>query len=194
MFDRTVYMIKQQVGLMKMRRRYDILDPDTGEEIGFAQEKLSGGGVALRMLINRKFLPVTIEIFGEDDDEPLLTLHRGVSFFTSTVKVSDEEGELLGSLKSKLFSLGGGFHVKNAEDVQIADVKGDWKGWNFRMIASNGNEIGTVSKKWAGALKEMFTNADTYMIDLDESLAKNKTAVRLLLAAGLAIDLIYKEN
>lgn len=193
MFDRQTFMVKQQVGLLKVKRCYDILCPETGEEIGRAEEKISGLVFALRMLINKKLLPATFELYAVGDSTPLMTLHRGVALFSSTVTVKDDEGTPIGSLKSKAFSLKGGFTVKNAEGVQIADVKGDWKGWNFKMIAANGTEIGTVSKKWAGALKEMFTTADNYVISLNESVRSNETAVQLLLAAGLAVDMIYKE-
>ena len=56
----------------------------------------------------------------------------------------------VGLFKSKLFSIGGGFHVFDAQKQLIADVKGDWKGWNFGFLAPDGSELGKVTKKWAG--------------------------------------------
>jgi hypothetical protein len=32
----------------------------------------------------------------------------------------------------------------------VAEVKGDWKGWNFTFLSSDGREIGKVTKKRAG--------------------------------------------
>ena len=58
---------------------------------------------------------------------------------------------------SKLVSFGGGFVVYDMEDRQVAEIKGDWKGWNFKFIAVDNVEIGTVTKKWAGIGKELFT-------------------------------------
>ena len=75
----------------------------------------------------------------------------------------------------------------------MAEVKGDWKGWNFKFIGQDGREIGTVTKKWAGIGKELFTSADNYIIALNDG-SSHANAGALLLAAGLAIDIVYKEK
>jgi hypothetical protein len=91
-------------------------------------------------------------------------------------------------------SLGGGFHVLDGMEQPVAEIKGDWKGWNFRFLTPDGVEIGTVTKKWAGIGKEFFTSADNYMISLNEDRAFRPESAPLLLAAGLAIDTVYKEK
>ena len=100
----------------------------------------------------------------------------------------------IGYFKSKLFSIGGGFWMYDTNDVKIAEVKGDWKGWNFKFLDLTGKEIGTVTKKWAGLGKEMFTSADNYMIALTDPTKQDPGAKALLLAAGIAIDTIFKEK
>jgi uncharacterized protein YxjI len=131
----------------------------------------------------------------ERDDTPvLMTLRRGASLLLARVRVLDGMDTEIGLFKSKLFSLGGGFDVLDAQQQPIAEVKGDWKGWNFRFLAPDGAELGRVTKKWGGLGKELLTSADNYVIDLagDRHLPRN-TAM-LLLAAGLAIDIVYKEK
>ena len=56
--------------------------------------------------------------------------------------------------------------------------------------------MGKVSKKlgWAGVVKEMFTSADTFGVEVSEDLADEPMAKMLILAATLAIDLIYKSE
>ena len=54
--------------------------------------------------------------------------------------------------------------------------------------------MGTITKQWAGIGKEFFTSADTYIISINEKLAASSEAKTLLLAAGIALDTIYKEN
>ena len=73
-------------------------------------------------------------------------------------------------------------------------MKGDWKGWNFKMVDSGGRELGTITKKWAGIGRELFTSADNYIIALNDSLQQNPAVIALLLAAGLAIDVVFKER
>src|SRR4029077_15900288 len=96
--------------------------------------------------------------------------------------------------KSKILSMGGGFFVFNDHDQQFAEVKGDWKGWNFKVITHDGQTIGTVTKKWAGIGKELFTSADTYVIALEPGAPDDDPSRILLLAAGLAIDTVFKEG
>ena len=71
-------------------------------------------------------------------------------------------------------------------------MKGDWKGWNFRFLVASEREIGTITKKWAGIGKELFTSADNYIVSFTEAPDPGKAV--LLLAAGLAVDTVYKEH
>jgi uncharacterized protein YxjI len=84
--------------------------------------------------------------------------------------------------------------VFDASERQVAEIKGDWKGWNFRFLTAEGAELGKVTKQWAGLGQELFTSADNYVIALDERLPVAPEAAALLLAAGLAIDTVYNEN
>ncbi len=53
--------------------------------------------------------------------------------------------------------------------------------------------LGVVTKKWAGVGKELFTTADNYMISLSDRAPSGPDHAPLLLAAGLAIDIVFKE-
>jgi uncharacterized protein YxjI len=194
MFDRRSYAVKEHVGLMKLSDTYDIFDAETGEQLGVAREEISTLKKLLRLLINKKLLPTTVVIREGENGPPLLTLHRGVSFLTAKVVVADGQGNELGFFKSKLFSFGGGFHVYDKSGTKSADVKGDWKSWNFRFLAVDGRELGVVTKKWGGLMKEMFTSADNYHIKIADDVPTGGALAALLLAAGLAIDIVFKEG
>ena len=114
--------------------------------------------------------------------------------FRARISVTDQVGREIGRFRSKAFSLGGGFWVLDPQDNRVAEVKGDWKGWNFRFLTEDGQELGKVTKKWAGIGKELFTSADNYMIALDETRKLPPDTSALLLAAGIAIDTVYKER
>jgi len=194
MFDRRSYAVKEHVGMLKLTDTYDILDAETGQKLGVAKEEISTLKTILRLFINKKLLPTTVVIREGEDGPPVLTLHRGVSFLTAKVVVADGQGNQLGFFKSKIFSLGGGFHVYDNAGNKSADVKGDWKSWNFRFLSADGRELGVVSKKWGGLMKEMFTSADNYHIQLAADVPTGGALAALLLAAGLAIDIVFKET
>lgn len=196
MLDRQAYYIREHVGFLKLSDTYDILDPDTQEQLGIAKEKPGTLVHVLRFLLNKKLLPTKVFVYeGSDfnnDANLLFSIHRGIAIFNSTVNVLDENGQVVGWFKSKFFSLGGAFRVFDASGNEVALVKGDWKGRNFRFLDSGGKEIGKIAQHWAGFAKEMFTSADRYVISLNEQPSPGKAI--LLLAAGLAIDTVFKES
>jgi hypothetical protein len=179
---------------MKLTDRYDIFDPDSGKEIGFAEEQISGLVKFMRLLIAKKLLPTTIVIKESEESPPVASIQRGAAFLRAKVTVHDSTGKEIGMFKSKLFSLGGGFTVHDTAGNQIADVSGNWKGWDFTLKDMQGKQLGVVNKQFAGALKELFTSADNYLIKLDESVSSDPGLAALMLAAGLAIDIVYKEK
>jgi uncharacterized protein YxjI len=193
MLDRQRFFIREQVAMLKTVDSYDILDPDTEEVIGQAREEISGLVQALRWIISKKLMPTTI-VIRDADGEELFSIYRPVTFFRSQVEVRNAKGNRIGYFKSKILSLGGGFWVYDNKDRQVAEVKGDWKSWNFRFLTEDGEELGVVTKKWAGLAKALFTSADNYMVSIADDLADDETTKKLLLAAALAIDVVYYEE
>jgi uncharacterized protein YxjI len=194
MLNRRTFFIREHVGLMKFKDTYDILDPETQAQLGTAKETTPGWILLLRFLLNKSMLPLVISINAIDSDQPVLTMRRGFTFLRSKVWIESSNGEKLGYFKSKLFSIGGGFWVYDMKDTKVAEIKGDWKGWNFRFLDDSGKELGLVTKKWGGIGKELFTSADNYLISIND-LGKDQAAYgSLLLAAGIAIDTVFKER
>lgn len=193
LLDRRMFFIKERVAVLKLTDTYDILDPANGTTIGIAKEEPPSWAKFLRLVVNKHKLPTAINIYEGEGAPPVVSVRRGFTFLRSKLQVI-AGGRNLGYFKSKLISIGGGFLVFDANDQQVAEVKGDWKGWNFRFLNKGGREIGTVTKKWAGLGKELFTSADNYIISLNDPGTAHPDTTALLLAASLSIDVVYKEN
>jgi uncharacterized protein YxjI len=194
MLNKRQFLIKERVGLLKLADTYDIFDPQNGQQIGIAKEVGSALMKVLRLFINKRLLPTRVDISERDGGPTLFSIERGFTLLRAAVLVKNAQGQQIGQFKSKFLSLGGGFFVLNPAGQQVADVKGDWKGWNFSFIGQGGKEIGTVTKKWAGIGKELFSSADNYMINISDTQASSPDAAALLIAAGLAIDIVFKEK
>ena len=196
MLGRNTYFIREHVGFMKLTDTYDILDPETQDQLGIAKEKVGGFMKMLRIIVNKRILPTKVFVYEgsdpNDESKVQFCIQRGFTMFRSKVNVLGPDGTLLGWFKSKVWTIGASFRVFDAAGNEVALVKGDWKGWNFRFLDNAQNEIGTITKKWAGIGKELFTSADNYMIALNGQPEPAHAA--LLLAAGLAIDTVYKEK
>ncbi|RSK46758.1 oxidoreductase [Hymenobacter perfusus] len=194
MLNRHAYFIREHIGFLKLKDTFDILDAETQEHLGYATEENPAWINWTRLLLQKHRMPTTVVVRRLSDNVVLLRLKRGWRFFRSRIEVFGSENELLGYFESKILTLGGGFHVYNAHGVRVADIKGNWIGWDFRFLNAAGQELGLVTKKWAGVGRELFTTADNYLISLSDRGTQQPATAALLLAAGLAIDTLYKET
>lgn len=194
MLELQNYLVKEQVAFLKTVDTYDIFDPESGDQVGVAKEVPGALISTLRWFISKKLMPTKVEVREHPEGSLVFTIKKPVKLFRETVEVYDAEDRKIGHFKSKIFSLGGGFYVYDKNDNQFAEVKGKWTGWDFTFVTPEGHQMGKVSKKWAGALKELFTNADTYVVSISDDLADQPIAKMLLLAATIAIDVVYYEQ
>ena len=196
LLNRKTFFIREHVGMLKLSDTYDILNPGTQQHLGIAKEKPGALIHILRFIVNKSMLPTAVFVYEGNDPENesklLFCIKKKFSIFRPVVNVIDPSGKVVGWFKSKAFSLGGAFRVFDSNGREIALVKGDWKGWNFKFTDNSQKEIGTITKKWAGIGKELFTSADNYMISIGED--TNPNHAMLLLAAGLSVDTVYKEK
>ncbi len=193
LLDKKTYLVKERVAFMKLTDVYDIFDAATGQQIGIAKEEPSSLAKYLRIIISKKLMPTTVNFYENEGGRVVLSIKRGVALFRPRVNVT-RDNQPIGTFQAKAFSLGGAFRVFDTQEREVALIQGDWKGWNFVMKSGTGEELGRVTKKWAGIGKELFTTADNYVIDLAPRAAADPNTGPLLLAAGVAIDTVFKEK
>src|SRR5262249_39101964 len=136
MLHLRTFFVKEQVAFLKLADTYDIFNPETGEQVGVAKEEPGTFIKVMKLFINKKLLPTSVFVYPTGQQQALFRIRRGVAFLRTKVTVLGADGGLLGYFKSKMFSLGGGFYVYGADDQQMAEVKGDWKGWNFQILGN----------------------------------------------------------
>lgn len=194
LLDHQRFFVKEQVAFFKTTDAYEILDPDTNTSIGHAREEPGTLVKTLHWFVSKKIMPTRANVYEADGATPVFSIRKPVTIFRSRVDVLDGEGELVGYFQSKLLTIGGGFWVYDKSDKQIAEVKGKWTGWEFKFLTPEGHELGMVTKKWAGLGKELFTSADNFIVSISDDVADQPVAKMLLLAATLAIDMVYYEQ
>lgn len=104
----------------------------------------------------------------------------------------DGNDRVVGYFKQKLFSIGGKFDVLDANETVVCTLKGKWTSWDFRFTQGD-TEFASVSKKWAGLGKELFTSADNYMLSINDAIAADDRRRILIMAAVMCIDMVLKE-
>ena len=191
MLDRTTFLIREHVGFGRLHEVFDILDPATGEQLGQAKEETSVLVKLLKLVMNKNALPFKIIVRDAQGGE-IVEMRRPFTFVRSMVSVYDAQGQRLGYFRQKVFSMGGQFDFYDDGDNPVATLKGDWKGWNFTFTTPEGQQLGVVTKKWAGIGKELFTSADNYIVDISPEAGAGLAP--LLLAGAIAIDMVLKES
>lgn len=189
-FEGQTYFIDEKVNFFKFENQYHVFN-ERGENIGSINQRLSAGAKALRLLLNKAMLPFKLEI--KDSNGVLMaTISRGWTFWMSKINISSGDNKMIGSVRQKFKLFKPTFKIFNHEEQQVAEITGDWKAWNFVINNESNAQIGTISKKWAGAMKEIFTTADKYVVSLDPSYSNmNKIIV---LSAAITIDMVLKES
>ena len=190
--QRNLFVVKEHVGMFKAANNFDILDPETGDEVLHCREdRLGALTKMLRFTDYKRNTPFDIEV-RTPEGESVIGVKRGISIFLSKVDVHDGDNERVGGFRQKLFSIGGAFDVLGSDDQPLCHLKGKWTGWNFRFIAQD-TELAHVSKKWAGLGKELFTTADTYVLEIADVVPADNPVRMLILGAVLCIDMVLKE-
>ncbi|MEE8450271.1 MAG: phospholipid scramblase-related protein [Thermoguttaceae bacterium] len=190
--QRNLFLVKEHVGMFKAANNYDVLCPETGEELLHCREDHLGMFTKmLRFTDYKRMTPFDIDI-RTPSGESVINVRRGISLFLSKVDVHDENGERIGGFKQKLFSIGGAFDVLGHDDQPICSLKGKWTGWDFRFMAGE-TELAHVTKKWAGLGKELFTSADNYILSISPEVPPENPVRQLILGAVMCIDMVLKE-
>jgi uncharacterized protein YxjI len=190
--DQKLFLVKEHVGLFKAANNYDIYDPQNGQIVMHCREPNLGRITRiLRFTEYKRRTPFDVHVTTPEGD-PVLRATRGVTFLRSIVSVHDEQDQVIGRFRQKIFSIGGAFSVLDENDNVLCQLKGKWTGWDFRFEAGN-RELAHVTKKWAGLGKELFTSADNYVLQIADVVPPGNPVRQLILAAVLCIDMVLKE-
>jgi hypothetical protein len=159
-------VVSEMLG-MKVTDTFDIFDPETGRQLAFAQEEVSGWNKTLRYAISRHFLPTCLVVRKHPTGEVVFAIRKGVSLLRDHFRVLDGSGNYLGYYMSKIFTISGGLWVYDKHDDLFAEVKGKWTRYEYQFITNAGTEVGIVSKRWSGLAQELFTTADHYVVSIN---------------------------
>ncbi len=190
-FDSNDYFIDEKVNFFKFENTYKVYN-DNGEDVGTINQKLTTGQKILRLFLKKPMLPFLLEI-RNSQDQLEASITRGWTFFLSKIEVKDGNGEVVGIIKQKFKFFKPTFKIYDQAEQLIAEISGDWKAWNFTIFDALNNQIGSISKKWAGAMKEIFTSADKYNVHIDAIYANQKNKIAIL-ASAITIDMVLKES
>lgn len=174
------------------RNQYLIFD-QSGAPCGTVVEQ----GTGLLAILKRWFLkshrPFLINV-SDATGKVLLMFSRPFFFFFSDIEVRVPNGPLLGTAHRRFGIITKIYDLKDANGQNFAQIRSSiFKIWTFSVRDGLGNEVARISKKWSGALKEYFTDADNFMIEFG---SKQWTAAQraVIFATAISVDFDFFEN
>jgi uncharacterized protein YxjI len=193
LLNRSVLVIEQKPKLIEMTNEYRILD-ESGNSVGaIRQEGQSKARKLLRLVTSvDQFLTHRLTVYDANGGR-VLELVRPAKVLKSTVQVLDGEGRESGRIVQqnvvgkKHFALEG----PNGDVLGSIDAE-NWRSWDFAIHDASGAEVGRITKKWAGILREGFTTADRYLLHIPGEV---RPELRLLMvASATGVDTALKQD
>jgi hypothetical protein len=177
--------------------RYVFIDPDSGEEMGGADESSGGFGGFLCRAFLGPARPLGLAIT-DPAQGVWMEARRPFSPLgfvkPPTLTVNWNHGMLGTVTRIWPLVLRRRYRVSVANDFG-SDLIVDgslFKPWTFPIL-KNGRSAGFIQKKWSGVGRELFTDADNFLVRFDDP-DLDVGERRLLVAAALAIDYDFFEK
>ncbi|MCK4935523.1 MAG: hypothetical protein KAR84_01610 [Elusimicrobiales bacterium] len=142
-------------------------------------------------LLLKGWRPLVLHILSTEG-KPVLKNIRPFKFYFHEMRISQANGQYLGTVKKEFSLLSKQFTVKDAQGIEIFRIHGPlFHPWTFTIL-KNDIEVGKIIKKWSGMGKEIFTDADNFNITFPQGIDANQKAI--LLGALFLIDLLHFEQ
>ncbi|MCX6118627.1 MAG: phospholipid scramblase-related protein [Proteobacteria bacterium] len=174
------------------RNQYLVFDHD-GAPSGTIVEQGRGFLHFLKRLILKSHRPFCIKFIDATGKDTIL-LHRKFHFFFSHTDVSVPNGPIIGSVRQKFSVLNKVYDLTDQNQQVFARISSSrFKIWTFAVRDLEGQELARISKKWAGAIKEFFTDSDNFLVDFGNYpwSPQNRS---IIAAAAICADFDFFEN
>jgi uncharacterized protein YxjI len=193
LFKRNLLVISQKAKLIELTDEYRVRDEE-GNDIGYIREEgQSTLKKAARLLTDLdQFFTHRLAMYDKDGTK-VVELLRPRKIMKSRVEITDGEGRPVGVIVQQNVLGKKKFGLQSATGEQLGRVNAEnWRAWDFAIEDMTGQEVGRITKKWAGLLKEGFTTADNYVLEITGQVSDDLRLMMLGSAAG--VDLALKQD
>jgi uncharacterized protein YxjI len=172
------------------KNSYAVFDEEGNHTL---QVKEEGSGVVsvIKRLLLRQMRPFKSVVYDNPIPKPILHLQRPFRFIFHELNVAAPDGTPMGTVVRRWTWFRRRYEVLDAQGAVVAELFGPiFSPWTFH-VRVNGNEVGSIRKKWSGGMKEIFTDADNFAVTFDSI---NDPALKaLVFAATVLIDVVHFE-
>jgi len=173
------------------RNKYKILD-ENKRPVAFAAEESKGlSGFLFRQFLGH-WRTFKVSIYDENQQK-IYALNFPFRWFFKTLIVTDVKGKRLGHLQERFAIFRKKFDVYDSNNKVVARINSSFfRFWTFEFKRST-RSIGKIQKKWSGAISELFTDRDNFVMTYTDKTLPTETKA-LMLATCIMVDIIYFEK
>lgn len=191
----TSIIIRQRKELAELfgfetRNKYEILD-SRGNLLFYCAEMQKGiAGFLLRQFFGH-WRSFELHFFNPQKQITWIAKHP-FRFIFQRLDITSQADGPMGNVEWKWGLLRKRFALHDLQtNKHMAIESGFFSFWTF-PIFYEGREIGKIQKKWSGALKEIFTDADNFLVEFSSDLTDRER--KIILSAAILVDLNYFEK
>ena len=185
LFTAPVLLVEQPRHLYSHEGHYEVLS-ESGHPLAYVNEHMSAWSHR-----QDAHHPHRFTIYGPDG-HPLLTLDKPWDRGRPYIHVTGPHGEPYGSIVQDRAFMGSRFRLNDPRGHTIAEIRGDWGGWDFTILDHHGTEIARIGKEHPGLTGGFFTTEDRYALEFAYDLPWPLR--RLVLGAAITIDVLLHER
>ena len=184
------YHIHEAIGATSVNESYMISDPESGCGLAAVDEKTGIGVKIGKAFLDKALLPVKLEMISSEGSL-ILEMYQPVSIIKPVFTVKTAEGRILCSLKSNS-CFKPLIEVLDERGQLLGKISGDWRRSDFDFKDISNKSIATIKHCFGGFLREAFTTADDYDIEMLAETADSSLAL-VTIASTIAIDIWFHE-
>jgi uncharacterized protein YxjI len=169
------------------KNKYAVSDIQ-GQQLYFAAERKGSLLARLFLKANRPFYLAILD----NEGQTKMSVRRPFRFFFHEATVSDSDGKVLGIIKKNFSIISKKYTLFDQRGKELYTLNGPLlKPWTFH-IRKQSDDVGKITKKWSGLLKETFSDADNFGIEFPTNIDNETKA--FLLGTVFLIDFVHFEN
>lgn len=185
------YHIHEAICATSTNESYMITDPETGCGLAAVDEKAGFGCTVAKAFFDKLLLPAKFEMISSEGSV-IFEMYQPVSIIKPVFTVKTPEGRTLCSIKSNSNRLKPCIEVLDERGQLVGSVTSNWRLEDFEFNDMTGNPIAKIHHCNSGLIRETFTTADDYDIEmLTETPDSGMAAV--VIAVTIAVDTWYHE-
>jgi uncharacterized protein YxjI len=190
--DEPILVVNQKAKLIELSNQFSVFNQH-GQRIGAVNETgQSTLKKAVRLLTSYdQYLTHRYEVL-HANGAVALRLTRPAKLVKSSIIVSNGADQAIGTIRQD--NVFGKIHFSlEAANGVVGSIRAEnWRAWNFRIEDHTGREVARITKTFEGFLKNSFTTADNYVVQIHERLADPLRS--LVVAAAVSIDTALKQD